>query len=96
MSDNTSDTQHFNHQRLLQILASFEEELKKLPADAPEARQLHQDIARLKEHLTAAQPHPGSLRDSFQSLRNAADTVEGAILRDSPYLTEMGRIVGLL
>jgi hypothetical protein len=96
MSDQQTDAPRFDHQRLLLMVAEFERELQKLPADSSEARQLREDIARLKEHLEAPQLQAGALRDSWQSLRHAADSVENAVLKDSPYIAEMGRIIGLL
>ncbi|WP_050467566.1 hypothetical protein [Herbaspirillum chlorophenolicum] len=96
MSDTQTDTPDFNHQRLLQMVNEFELELQKQPADSLDAQQLREDIARLKEHLSAPQPHTGSVRDSWQSLRRAADSVENAVLKDSPYIAEMGRIIGLM
>ena len=96
MSDTQTDTPDFDHQRLLQMVNEFELELQKQPADGLGAQQLREDIARLKEHLSAPQPHTGSVRDSWQSLRRAADSVENAVLKDSPYIAEMGRIIGLM
>ncbi|MFJ3046640.1 hypothetical protein ACIPEN_12495 [Herbaspirillum chlorophenolicum] len=96
MSDTQTDTPDFDHQRLLQMVNEFELELQKQPADSLGAQQLREDIARLKEHLSAPQPHTGSVRDSWQSLRRAADSVENAVLKDSPYIAEMGRIIGLM
>lgn len=95
-----NDPTQFNHQRLLDMVAAFEAELQKLPADAPEAQQLRGDIDRLKEHLSAAEPHPESVRGAWDSFRNSAqrtaDAFENEVLKDSPYFTEMGRIIGLL
>ncbi|MBP0600563.1 hypothetical protein J8I26_20795 [Herbaspirillum sp. LeCh32-8] len=89
-------TSRFDHQRLLEMVGEFELELQKLPAGSQEAAQLHEDIARLKQHLSAPQPQVGAVQDSWQSLRRAADSVENTVLKDSPYITEMGRIIGLL
>ena len=96
MSEQQAPTPRFDHQRLLDMVGEFEQELQKLPAGSPDAQQLSQDIARLKEHLAAPQPHPGSVRDSWHALRRAADSVENTVLKDSPYIAEMGRIIGLL
>ncbi|MBB5393333.1 MULTISPECIES: hypothetical protein [unclassified Herbaspirillum] len=96
MSDTQTDTPDFDHQRLLQMVNEFELELQKQPPGSLDAQQLSADIARLKEHLSAPQPHTGSVRDSWQSLRRAADSVENAVLKDSPYIAEMGRIIGLM
>lgn len=86
----------FDHQRLLDMVGQFETELEKLPAGSAEAEQLREDIARLRQHLSHAQPHEESVRDSWHALRRAADSIENQVLRDSPYITEMGRIIGLL
>lgn len=96
MSEQQAATPRFDHQRLLGMVGEFELELQKLPADSAEARQLREDIASLKRHLSAPEPHAGRVQESWQSLRRAADSVENAVLKDSPYITEMGRIIGLL
>ncbi|WDZ94269.1 hypothetical protein Herbaro_12245 [Herbaspirillum sp. WKF16] len=93
---NEQQTPRFDHQRLLEMVGEFEQELQKLPAGSGEASQLREDIARLRQHLSAPQPHAGAVQDSWQSLRRAADSVENAVLKDSPYIAEMGRIIGLL
>ena len=99
MTENSAPTV-FDRQSLLLKLAEFEAELARLPPDGPEARQLHEDVARLRQHLTEPAPEPGTLRDAWQSVRESAhrtaDNVENQVLRDSPAITEIGRIIGLL
>lgn len=89
-------TPAFDHQRLLDMVGQFEAELQKLPAGSTEADQLREDIARLRHHLSQPQPHAGQVGDTWHSLRRAADSLENQVLKDSPYITEMGRIIGLI
>lgn len=91
-----AQTPRFDHQRLLDMVGEFEQELAKLPAGSAEARQLGDDIARLRQHLSGPQPQTEAVEDSWHSLRRAMDSVENQVLKDSPYITEMGRILGLL
>lgn len=88
------------HARLKQLLAEFEAELHNIPAGSAEADTLRADVAALKQHLEASdvpddlmREHLGKTRNSVQNLM---DSMEGAILRDSPYLAELGRILGMM
>ena len=100
MTDHLLQSPAFDRQTLLDQLAEFEAELGKLPPDGAEARQLHEDLARLKLHLSEPAPEPGTLREAWQSVRasahRSADKVENQVLRDGPAITEIGRIIGLL
>ncbi|EJN08416.1 hypothetical protein [Herbaspirillum sp. YR522] len=100
MTDTSLPSTALDRQNLLLKLAEFEAELDRLPPDGPEARRLRDDVARLKQHLTDPTPEPGGLRDAWQSLRESAqrtaDNVENQVLRDSPAIAEIGRIIGLL
>jgi alkylhydroperoxidase family enzyme len=100
MTDNSLQSTAFDRQGLLQKLAEFEAELGHLPPDGLDARQLQDDVARLRQHLTEPAPEPSALRDAWQSVRDSAhrtaDSVENQVLRDSPAISEIGRIIGLL
>lgn len=89
-----------HHQRLLETANKFEEELKQLSGDKLEVQQLQADFARLKAQISEPEPHAGSVREALEALRasahETAEAVETRVIRDSVYLTELGRIVGLL
>lgn len=98
MADDQSQQSH--HQRLLETAKKFEEELKQLSGDKHEVQQLQADFARLKQQLTASEPHTGSVRDAWETLRTSAhqsaEALENRVIKDSATLAELGRIVGLL
>ncbi len=89
-----------NHAHLKQILAQLEVELQQIPDDALYAASLKRDFAALKQHLDLPEANTGMLRDQIGRTRHSAqelmDTVEGAILKDSPYVAELGRILGMI
>jgi len=88
------------HARLKQLLADLETELQQIPADSLYAASLKRDFAALKLHLELPEANPGILREQIGRTRHSAqelmDTVEGAILKDSPYVAELGRILGMI
>lgn len=89
-----------HHVRLKQILAELEQELQNIPVDSPEAKTLRDDFAVLKSHLDSPEVEAGVLRQHIgktqSSAMNLMDSVEGAILKDSPYVAELGRILGMI
>jgi hypothetical protein len=88
------------HARLKQLLADLEIELQQIPADSLYAASLKRDFAALKLHLELPEANPGILREQIGRTRHSAqelmDTVEGEILKDSPYIAELGRILGMI
>lgn len=93
MADPNTNVSPLDHERLLRVVGEFEAELAKLDPDSVQAQQLRADVALLKQHLSADEPQPAKVGDAWQSLR---DNVENQVLRDSPYLSEIGRILGLV
>jgi len=89
-----------NHVRLKQILVELEQALQDIPADSAHAQTLKNDFAALKNHLDTPEVEAGVLREHIGKTRNSAqdlmDSVEGAILKDSPYVAELGRILGMI
>lgn len=100
MSDPILRQDDANHVRLTHILAELEAALQNIPADTPHAASLKRDFAALKQHLQSPEVEAGVLRDHIGKTRNSAqelmDTVEGEILKDSPYVAELGRILGMI
>jgi hypothetical protein len=100
MSDPILRQDDSHHVRLKQILAELELELQNIPVDSPEARTLKNDFAVLKGHLNTPEVEAGVLREHIGKTQNSAmnlmDSVEGAILKDSPYVAELGRILGMI
>ncbi|WP_034292737.1 hypothetical protein [Herbaspirillum sp. RV1423] len=100
MSDPILRQDDANHVRLKQILAELEVELQKISADSPQAENLKNDFSALKSHLDTPEVQTHVLREHIGKTRNSAqelmDSVEGAILKDSPYIAELGRILGMI
>lgn len=100
MSDPILRQDDTHHARLKQILAELEQELQNVTVDTPQAQTLRQDFAVLKSHLDTPEVEAGVLREHIGKTRNSAmelmDSVEGAILKDSPYVAELGRILGMI
>ncbi len=98
MSDRILDPQ--TTARLTQIVTEFESELQKLPSHSEQSRKLSEDITRLKNHLTSSDVAAEHLHESLHTMRTSAqelvDSVEGKVLQDSPYLAELGRILGMV
>lgn len=100
MSQPTLRQEDAKHIRLKHILAELEEELAHIPADTFHAANLKHDFATLKHHLEAPEVEASVLRAHLGKTRNTAqklmDSVEGEIFKDSPYVAELGRILGLI
>jgi len=100
MTEITPRPQDANHARLMQIVSDLEQELQKVPATPELAQKLSDDFARLKSHLNETPPasapaeeHQNKIRSSTREL---IDSLEGAVLKDSPYVAELGRILGMI
>lgn len=100
MSDPVLRQADVTHTRLKQLLAEFETELHNIPPGSPEADMLLADVATLKGHLESPEVQTDILREHLGKTRSSAqalmDSMEGAILKDSPYLAELGRILGMV
>jgi len=100
MSDQLLHQNDVNHVRLKQLLTELEQALQNIPTDTPHALTLQQDFSTLKSHLEQTEVHTGILHEQIDKTRNSAhlllQSVEGAILKDSPYLAEIGRILGMI
>ena len=100
MSDPILRQDDANHVRLKHILAELEQALQDIPADSPQAALVRKDFALLKSHLDSPEVEAAVLREHIGKTRNSAqdlmDSVEGAILKDSPYVAELGRILGMI
>ena len=100
MSDQLLHQDDANHVRLKNILAELEQALQNIPPETPQAAALKQDFLLLKSHLEQTEVHSSVLHEQIDKTRNSAhellQSVEGAILKESPYITEIGRILGMI
>ncbi len=90
----------FSLERIRKLVADLEQELDAAPAESPKVVELRSELDMLKE--TLASPDGGShgLEQQLHGVRRKLDdvlaSVEGEVLKDTPYLTELGRILGLI
>lgn len=84
--------------RIRSLISELELELAR--ADIPQAQNLRTEIDRLKQILASPEGTEEGVRDQLHGVHNTFQdvtaTVEGEVLRDSPYIAEIGRILGLV
>lgn len=91
----------FSLERVSRLVDTLEQELARAPDDLPNARALKEEVETLK-HVLAA---PGDREEGWitERLHGIRDTlhdttarVEGEVLKDSPVVAELGRILGMV
>lgn len=92
--------QDFNIERINRLIADLEQEVTRASGDTPHLQDLKEEIATLKNMLKSPDTKRGGISEGLHSTRTAfqkfTQTVEGEVLRDSPVIAEMGRILGLV
>ncbi len=92
--------QEFNLERINRLISDLEQELANAPEDTPELQDLKEEIETLKNVLKSPKTKEGWIVDGLHTIRSAlqkmAATVEGEVLKDSPYIAEIGRILGMV
>jgi hypothetical protein len=90
----------FDLARINRLVSDLEQELAKAPADTPKLQDLREEIETLKNVLKSPKTKEGwiaeGLHDVRAGLQDVAARVEGEVLKDSPYIAEIGRILGLV
>ncbi|HJV53933.1 MAG TPA: hypothetical protein VJ652_20870 [Noviherbaspirillum sp.] len=96
----TADQSEFSMERVRRLVSALEQELSNAPADAPHVRPLKEEIATLKQVLASPDNREVQVREQLHSVHNTFQDmtarVESEVLRDSPYIAEIGRILGLV
>jgi hypothetical protein len=86
--------------RINRLIAELEQELTQAPEDTPHLQDLKEEVEAFKKVLRSPDEVPESVTEGLHAvgsrLQRVANNVEGEILRDSPYLAEIGRILGLV
>ena len=89
----------FNLERIHALIAELETELAKAPPGA-DLQDLRDEIETLKNVLNSPKVKESWVRESLHSVRSGIEeitqTVEGTVLKDSPSIAEIGRILGLM
>ncbi|KIF83579.1 hypothetical protein TSA66_08630 [Noviherbaspirillum autotrophicum] len=90
----------FSLERVRHLVAALEQELANAPADAPQVQTMKEEIATLKHMLASPDNQEGDVRERLHTVHNTFQDmtarVESEVLRDSPYIAEIGRILGLV
>lgn len=84
--------------RIRHLISDLEQELER--ADIPQAHDVRKEIDTLKQMLASPEKKEGWIGERLHSIRDGLQDmtarVEGEVLRDSPYIAEIGRILGLV
>lgn len=90
----------FSLERITQLVSDLEQELLAAPPGSAKLDALRAEIRVLKRMLEDAEGTPGELNAQLQGVRGKMGeilaSVEGEALKDTPYLVELGRILGLV
>lgn len=90
----------FSLERISRLVSELEQELANAPSDLPNAQELREEIASLKTALASRHDEEGWIRERLHAVRstlqNISAEVEGELLKDTPYITEIGRILGMV
>ena len=85
--------------RINGLIAHLENKLDNLPADAPGAQDLREEIAALKESLELPEFDSHRVGSGLHSIRDmlekGRETAVGEAVRDSTFLMDIGRLLGL-
>jgi hypothetical protein len=96
-SENRPD---FNLDRIHALVAELEKELANAPPGAADLQDLRDEIETLKNVLKSPKVKEGWILESLHSVRDSIEDitqkVEGKVLKDSHYVAEIGRILGLM
>ena len=87
-------------ERVSALVSDLEQELSLVSIDSLKLKALKDEITTLKSTLQAADmPSEGwqlQLKSTHSRLDDFIASIEGEALKDTPYLTEMARILGLV
>ena len=89
----------FSLERISRLVSDLEQELAKAPTASPRLNALREEIDLLKHTLSSDDQSDKTveqLHGMRRSLNEFAASVEGEVLKDTPYLTELGRILGFI
>ncbi len=90
----------FSLERISRLVSDLEQELANAPPDIPNMRELREEIKTLKHVLVSPEEKDSGIEERLQEIRGAfrdmTARVEGEVLKDSPYIAEIGRILGMI
>lgn len=87
-------------ERIQNLLSDLEQELASLPDTSSRVQALKAEIEALRQTLSISASDSPQIARQLQGTHSALDdlvaSIEGEILRDTPYVAELGRILGLM
>ncbi|MFM8247370.1 MAG: hypothetical protein ACKN9M_10510 [Burkholderiaceae bacterium] len=90
----------FSLERIAQLVSDLEQELMAAPPGSAKLEALREEVKLLRQTLAQPESTPGELSDQLHGVRSRLSdllaNVEGEALKDTPYLVELGRILGLV
>lgn len=90
----------YSLERIRSLVADLEQELEAAPSDSPKVAELRAELYMLKGTLEDPEGISPGLEQQLHGVRSKLDdvvaSVEGEVLKDTPYLAELGRILGLV
>lgn len=100
VSPTSNPTPQFSLDRIRRLVSDLEQELAVAPADSPRVQALKAELAALKQSIDETDIESPQVKAQLKGTHGVLDdlmaSVEGEILRDTPYLAEIGRILGLV
>ncbi len=85
----------FDLAKIERLIADLAGEVARAPADAPGVQDLKDEIETLKNVLKSPKTKHHWVEEGLHAVRDAGQAVRGEVVRESVYLTEIGRILGL-
>ena len=87
-------------ERVSLLVSDLEQELSQVSIDSSKLTALRDEIDNLKSALANEDAHPEGMQRQLTTTHSKLDdfvaSIEGEALRDTPYLAEMARILGLV
>ena len=91
---NTPDPR-FDLERINRLIADLEAEVAKAPPGEAGMQDLRDEMETLKNVLKSPKTKHHWVEDGLHAVRDAARAVRGEVVRESVYVAEIGRILGL-
>lgn len=99
-SASPAQPQEFNLERISRLISALEQEVATAPENHPKVQVLKDEIGTLKQVLAASDSEETVVREKLHTVhstfQDVTARVESEVLKDSPYIAEIGRILGLV
>ena len=99
-ADSKPTSPSFSLERIQTLVSDIEQELASIPGTSPRVESLRAELEALKRAVNISNANSPQvarqLRGTHTALDDLVANIEGELLRDTPYLAELGRILGLM